>query len=255
MKTWLAALVSVLFASSALFPATRAENRLERLLARHAAALGGNEALAHFTSWRAQGTYQDEHGVRQPLPFTLEVARPDWMCFDMRIQTFAFVTAVDGTQGFRIAGDQAATPEQMPSSHAERERRNAAFDALLTTSRARRYLGKMKVDGRMVHAVRLDYANADQAIYYLDERTFLVTKVREVWPIGANEDEQPLVITRTFSDYRDVGGVRFPHLVVEENSQGWRRFALSALELNPPDIAAECGGIAMPNVAARAGAP
>jgi len=186
---------------------------LDDVLARHLAARGGRERLEAVASARVRGMLTLGPGVTSP--FLLEWRRPDQLRLDVEILGEPAVQAFDGETAWTQSGDE--PPERLPDSAIAGMRRQADLlgGPLLAPPEAGHrveLLGRLAApDGADSVALAVELAGGEHLTIHLDPESLLETAQRSEQRV---DGEAVTVATTTFADYRTVGGLLLPFLMI-----------------------------------------
>lgn len=90
--------------------------------------------------------------------------------------------------------------------------------------------GVEKVDGKDAYAIEVTYPSGNKIIEYYDAESGL--KVQETKTQKTPQGEMSL--STTYSDYKEVGGIKFPHLIVQPMGGGMKlNVKTQNIEINP----------------------
>jgi hypothetical protein len=79
-----------------------------------------------------------------------------------------------------------------------------------------------ELGGRKIYVVRLESAGLPPALVSLDAETGDVLQTQQtMWSVDAGV-AVAMPVTTTYSDYREVGGMRMPHRYIESTEMGGR---------------------------------
>lgn len=191
--------------------ALRAET-LDALIARHVEARGGMERLQSIETLRASGRAKAGPG-REAL-VTREVKPPGRVRTEFAFQGVTAVFACDGSLCWSVE----------PMAGIFEARRMSEGDASLSTEHADivgplvdwkakghavELLGKETIDGQEAYKLKVTLSGGGEQIDYLDAETALLVRRETRRTLGG----ELLELQTTFSDFRPVGGVVFPHLI------------------------------------------
>lgn len=208
---------------------------VDSLIARHIEARGGMEQLEAIETLRMSG--RAVAGPGQEALVTLEVRPPS------RIRTeFAFqgVTAVYACADVTcwsvspMAGSFEALP--MSESDASQEMEQANILGPLVDWKAKGHIvelmGTEPVDGRAAHKLKVTLSSGVVQTHYLDVESALLVRRETTRTFG----DRPIELQTTFSDFRPVGGVVFPHLIRSsaKGRPGSLEVVVEEAELNGP---------------------
>jgi hypothetical protein len=154
-------------------------------------------------------------GGEKEVEVVAENKRPDFMRVDVTVQKAVQTSAFDGKGGWRmdpfagIGGGQSIhllTP--LESAEAKLQ---ADMDGPLVDYAAKghklEYLGAESVEGSQAHKLKVTLKNGNSSVVYLDADSFLEVKSLSKRTIRGQEMESEQVM----GDYKEVGGLLFPH--------------------------------------------
>jgi outer membrane lipoprotein-sorting protein len=220
--------VAVLFQSSA------SAQTVEEILAKVITARGGLAKIRSIHSERVSGkiTFGDVSG-----PFVVEFKRPLKMHMQLTIQNQTMVRVYDGqSQGWAnnpFAGK--ANPEPMTEDDLKNISEESDFDGPLVDYKKKgnqiELVGKDKVNDKDVWRMKLTTKNGDVRSYLFDANSFLLLK----WEGKRKADGQEMPVESYFSDYRDVGGMKFAYAIDSGSSAAdiAQKIRIEKTELNP----------------------
>jgi hypothetical protein len=191
-------------------PAPQASDlNADQLLAKHAAARGGEQKLQAIKSVKMAGTWEANTAV----PITVNIAPGR---YSRRIAEGSQVTmwnVVDGQTHWEVNPRNGITkPKPMSDKDAARFRRLASPAGPLVGAKAKgnkvEVVGKQPLKGAQVYKLKLTTPDGTVSYFYIDAKTFLLRRVlntQYVPQLDKNIETEIL-----YSDYRDVDGVKFP---------------------------------------------
>ena len=240
LRTLCIALLTLLPAA-ALFPAAAGAQTADEILAKVLAARGGLDKLRAINSERVSGqiSFGDVSG-----PFVVELKRPLKMHMQLTIQNQTMVRVYDGKQGWAnnpFAGKM--SPEAMSGDELRNITEESDFDGPLLDYKSKgnqiELVGKDKVGDKDVWRVKLTTKNGDVRSYLFDVNSFLLLK----WEGKRKYQDQELPIESHFSDYREVGGLKFAFAIDSGSSPTdlTQKIRIEKVELNPELSDAEFG--------------
>jgi len=208
---------------------------VQQLLARSTAARGGAAKLLAAKTRRESGRISLGEGSEFPL--TVEHKRPQRMRMEIELQGGAkLIRAYDGEHGWQLQ-PQSKAPEPLAGDELHNISTEADFDfaAPLVESYPRagaELLGQEQVDGRDVYKVKVTLRLGDVFYYDVDSVTYLPSRWEGTRAIGG----KPVVFQSTFTDYRDVDGVKYPFLIVSamKGSTQRQKLTFAKIETNAP---------------------
>ena len=231
---------------AALFPAASGAQTADEILAKVLAARGGVDKLRAITSERVSGqiSFGDVTG-----PFVVELKRPLKMHMQLTIQNQTMVRVYDGKQGWAnnpFAGKM--EPEAMSEEELKNITEESDFDGPLVDYKSKgnqiELVGKDKFEDKEVWRLKLTTKNGDVRIYLFDANSFLLLK----WEGNRRFQDQEIPVESHFSDYREVGGVKFAFAIDSGSSptELTQKIRIEKVELNPDSNDAEFGKPAAP---------
>jgi hypothetical protein len=215
MRTGSTVLVSLLV--SAALPSIARAQSVEEIVARHIAARGGYERLKAVQSMRIVRTY-GTFGANIPVVITKK--RPALLRIDQTLPNGR--TATRGVTG-PVAWDRSPdgkVSERQPEAAAETREIDADFDGLLVDYEKKghkvAYRGRERIGGVDTHRLDVTLASGGTRTVYLDAESFL--ERRQAGSMTLPQGNTRAEVVLTFSDYRDVGGLKFPFAIDEERN-------------------------------------
>jgi hypothetical protein len=210
----------------------------DELVARNVAARGGRERLRAVLSLRMTGRLAPSGpaGPAVEAPIRLELKRPDRIRMEVTFQGMTGVQAYDGTSGWQIAPFRGQSiPVRMSPEETAQALEQADIDGPLVDYRQKGHslalAGPAKVDETDALRLELALKNGTVRDVYLDAATFLeiLTVSRRTIRGVAVEAESRL------EDYREVGGVLFPHRIVSgaKGRPERQTVRVETIEINP----------------------
>jgi len=230
-----------------LLPAAASAQTADEILAKVLAARGGVDKLRAIHSERVSGqiSFGDDSG-----PFVVELKRPLKMHMQLTIQDRTMVRVYDGkSQGWAnnpFAGK--VDPEAMSGDELKSITEESDFDGPLLDYKSKgnqiELVGKDKVDDKDVWRLKLTTKNGDVRYYLFDVNSFLLLK----WEGKRKFQDQELPVESHFSDYREVGGLKFAFAIDSGSSPTdlRQKIRIEKIELNPELSDAEFGKPATP---------
>jgi outer membrane lipoprotein-sorting protein len=221
-------------------PAAAAAQSADEILAKVMAARGGLAKIHAVRSQRVTGqiTFGEVSG-----PFVVELERPLKMHMQFTIQNMTMVRVYDGkSAGWAnnpFAGKM--NPDQMGEEELKNISEESDFDGPLVDYKAKgnqvELVGKDKFKDKDVWRVKLTTKNGDVRFYLFDADTLLLLK----WEGKRKADGQEIPVESYFSDYREVGGLKFYFAIDSGNSVNdiTQKIRIEKIELNPQISEAE----------------
>jgi outer membrane lipoprotein-sorting protein len=230
-----------------LLPATASAQTADEILDKVLAARGGLDKLRAIHSERVSGqiSFGDVSG-----PFVVELKRPLKMHMQLTIQNQTMVRVYDGkSQGWAnnpFAGKP--DPEAMSGDDLKNITEESDFDGPLLDYQSKgnqiEVVGKDKFNDKDVWRLKLTTKNGDVRFYLFDANSFLLLK----WEGKRKYESQEIPVESHFSDYREVGGLKFAFAIDSGSSptELTQKIRIEKIELNPQFNDAEFGKPATP---------
>lgn len=181
---------------------------VDRLVAAHLAARGGEERIRAVLSQRLVGRVTTAHGEH---PLRVEWRRPDAVRIEVTMQGKAMIQAFDGERGWLVVpmlGSDA--PQAASEDEVAQLRRSADFDGPLLDAAAKgnriELLGRSSFEGTPVDRLRVTSAGGEVVELDLDVESHLL--LRETGVSRRNGYEARYSVT--YGAYREVGGLMIP---------------------------------------------
>ena len=237
-------------------PGAASAQTADEILAKVIAARGGLAKIRAVRSERVSGqiTFGEVSG-----PFVVELERPLKMHMQFTIQTMTMVRVYDGkSAGWAnnpFAGKM--NPDPMSEDELKNISEESDFDGPLVGAKAKgnqvELVGKDKFNDKDVWRVKLTTKNGDVRFYLFDAESFLLLK----WEGKRKVEGQEVPVESYFSDYREVGGLKFYFAIDSGRSADDlnQKIRVEKIELNPQFNEAEFGKPATPATPAIPAAP
>jgi len=174
------------------------------------------------------------------------------MHMQLTIQNQTMVRVYDGKQGWAnnpFAGK--VDPEAMSGEELKNITEESDFDGPLLDYKSKgnqiELVGKDKFNDKDVWRLKLITKNGDVRFYLFDANSFLLLK----WEGKRKYQDQELPVESHFSDYREVGGLKFAFAIDSGSSptELTQKIRIEKIELNPQFNDAEFGKPATPPAA------
>jgi outer membrane lipoprotein-sorting protein len=216
-----------------LLPLSASAQTVDEILAKVIAARGGLDKLRAIHSERVSGkiSFGEVSG-----PFVVELKRPLKMHMQLTIQNQTMVRVYDGQQGWAnnpFAGK--VNPEAMTEDELKNITEESDFDGPLLDYKSKgnqvELVGKDKVTDKDVWRVKLTTKNGDVRYYLFDAGSFQLLK----WEGQRKYEGKELPVESYFSDYREVGGLKFAFAIDSGSSATdiSQKIRIEKIELNP----------------------
>lgn len=233
--TILGALAAACSAPAPSKPQAAAPASVDEIVAAHLAARGGEAKLRALRSIRETGKVTASDG-RVAL-VTREIQRPGLFRLEFTYQGTTSVFAHDGTARWQVAPLQGqfepvATP---PEADGEVGVDQRDIEGPLVDWQAKGHLvtlaGRMAIDGKETFKLKLELKGGTTRYDYIDVASHQVVRSDVARLVRGHAT----VLENHFSDFREVGGIVFPHAIethVQDRPQVLR-IAVEKIELDP----------------------
>lgn len=234
----------------ALVASPLAAETLDDVLAKHFEALGGKEKIAAVQS--AKMVARQVFGP-QEVPATIFWKRPDKVRVEFTLQGMTGIQAYDGTTAWMVMPFLGKTePEEMTGDDLKDIIEQAdMIDGPLFDWQAKghtvEFLGEEAIEGTPAWKLKLTRSNGDVSTIWLDKDAYVQIKSEGKRKRG----DQELDIETSFGDYKEVGGLLFPHSI-ESKPKGAPQGASITIESLELDATIDDAIFAMPPKAAPA---
>src|SRR5216684_3272849 len=216
-----------------MLPAAASAQTADEILAKVIAARGGRDKLNAVHSQRISGiiSFGEVSG-----PFVVELKRPLKMHMQLSVQNQTMVRVYDGQSGWAnnpFAGK--LNPEPMSEDELKNITEESDFDGPLLDYKSKgnqvELAGKDKVKDKDVWRIKLTNKNGDVRFYLFDADSFLLLK----WEGKRKYEGQELPVESYFTDYREVGGLKFAFGIDSGSSATDinQKIRIDRIDLNP----------------------
>jgi hypothetical protein len=139
---------------------------------------------------------------------------------EFTMQGMTGVQAFDGETAWMLMPFMGKSdPEVMAEDQAKNMKEQADIDGPLVDWQEKGHkvelMGLEETEGTEAYKIRIELANGDVRTYYLDSEYFIAIKQEGKTMVQGNEMEFETI----FSDYKEVGGLMFPHSI-ESRAKG-----------------------------------
>ncbi|HMF14162.1 MAG TPA: hypothetical protein VKE94_17725 [Gemmataceae bacterium] len=240
-RAWVALVLVVWFVNAGF---GRADEQAEAIKIVDAAikAVGGEAKLAKLDAVTLKGKGAVLDDAAKEAPFTGEgtLRGLDRFRFDLdvtlRDEPVKVVFALDGKKGWRKVNDRVfETPNlaiPLLTSAFQAFRMTQMLMPLKGKDLKLSPLGEIKIDGRTVEGVKITRKGRPDMDLYFDKETHLPVKCG--LPGKLPDEDQEQTFEWTFSDYKNMGGVKHPTKLVL-NVGGKKRVELEVGEVKPEE--------------------
>jgi hypothetical protein len=234
-------LASAVVVAIALFGCSRSPTTVDEVIERHTITMGGRAAIEAIQSIEFDLHITDPKFEVEGNYFT---ARPGKMRIDVNAGgEHVFTEAFDGQQGWQWEGkgtaQKAATEKATAALRHGTELPGKLFGLHELKARGHRieFEGREKIDGINYYILALTLNDSYRTTLYIDPKTWLITRRRDVRPLHLDVDPTPTTIEQRNSDFRIVAGVQFAVASSETDLQSGKVLettVVRSLKINPP---------------------
>jgi hypothetical protein len=187
------------------------DQSVEEILAHHAEARGGAEALASLVSLKKDGKLNSRAG--SDIPVTNTMRYPDrYLRLVSQLEGGKYVKiAYDGTVAWELS-PEIGYDEPTPKNDIEQReiKHNADPTGPLVSPQEKGYSVEVQGKTEKGYRLRVDFNDGGERFYLLDPDTYLVARYYEVRNIQGRLTAETEIFLR---DYREVDGVKFAAFV------------------------------------------
>ena len=226
--------IALSFLLPALLPTSASAQTVEEVIAKVIAARGGLHKMRAIHSERVSGkiSFGEVTG-----PFVVELKRPLKMHMQLTVQNQTMVRVYDGkSQGWAnnpFAGKM--NPDVMSEEELKNITEESDFDGPLVDYKSKgnqvELVGKDKVNDKDAWRLKLTTKHGDVRSYLFDANSFFLLK----WEGKRKYEGQEIPVESYFSDYREVGGLKFAFAIDSGSSATdiTQKIRIEKIELNP----------------------
>lgn len=208
----------------------------DEIIQKNIEAKGGLAKIKAVQTVRMSGKMMMGGGMEAPM--VMELARPGKLRMEFTFQGMTGVQAYDGKSGWSVMPFMGKKdPEPMSPDDLKQVENQADIDGMLVDYKEKghqvEYLGKDEVEGTPVHKIKVTKKNGDLVTLYLDADSYLEIKADGKTTVRGQEVEGETV----FGDYKEVGGLIFPHSI-QSKPKGAPdgagvSISIASIEINP----------------------
>jgi hypothetical protein len=233
-------LLVVLAATGGLVACQRPPLTASEVIERNTQAMGGEKAIE-----AVQSIAVDLHIVDPGFAVdgNYRAARPGRMRIDVKAEgKHVFTEAFDGERGWQWKGEGTTTVEESAKATAALrhgvELPGHLYGLHELQQRGHRIdlVGREKIEGIDYYALRITLNDGYTTTLYLDPKSWLITRRRDVRPLHVDIDPTPTTIEQRMSDFRQVAGVWFPFANTETDLKTGKLLettTVRAITINP----------------------
>ena len=233
------ALVWAAILATASFGCSRSPTTADEVIERHTKAVGGRAAIEAIQSIEFDLHITDP---KFEVDGTYFAARPGKMRIDVNAGgDHVFTEAFDGQKGWEGKGtsQKPATEKATAALRHGVELPGKLFGLHELKARGHRIeLGEReKIDGISYYVLRLTLNDGYSTTLYVDPKTWLITRRRDVRPLHVDVDPTPTTIEQRSSDFRTISGVQLAFASSETDLQSGKVLettVVRSVKINPP---------------------
>lgn len=223
-------LISIIFVSPSYIQGQTADD----ITRRYVAFIGGEKKWKKIKTLKTSGEY-NYGGMK--FPFTAYSKAPNQYKFIVPFQGKYYAQAFDGKNGWKIDAFKNETSPTMLSGAAALAMANEADVELQDVFIDYKEKGhqatleqKDTIDGRICVRIKLTRSGGDSETYCFDEKT---SELLMKTAAAKNAELQGTILNTTYSDYRDIGGIKIPFKSVSKsNDQMILEISIEKAEVN-----------------------
>lgn len=226
--------ITVGIAMTGLAPALAGAQTLDEIVARHLAARGGVERWQALRSLRMTG--RAVAGPGREVLVSRELVRPGRIRTEFTFQGVTDIYVFDGERGWYVSPSTGVFDRQpMSAEHLRQAAEQADIEGPLVGWRSKGHrvelVGKETVGAREAFRLRTTLAGGAVRDDLIDAQSFLVIRTEATRRVRG----QTLQLETTFDDYRESGGLLFPHSIVStaKGRPQSLRIIVDTVEANP----------------------
>jgi outer membrane lipoprotein-sorting protein len=225
------ALVGLVAGATLVAPALA--QTVDEVIAKANEARGGLEKMKAVQSVRITGKMTMGPGLEAPM--TIEMKRPRNARMEFTIQGMTGVQAFDGQQAWGISPMGSQKAEPLPPEMAKDLDNQADIDGPLVDYKAKGHqvelVGKEKIEGTDAWKLKVTLKTGDVQYIFLDADSNLEIRNESRRVVRGSEME----IESTIGDYKEAGGVLWPHSIQSGAKGRPEKQVLSfdKIEINP----------------------
>jgi outer membrane lipoprotein-sorting protein len=238
MKT-ISLLAAAVFCAATVMAAPPAPSKkapsVDDLVARYVAARGGLAKIRSVETLRQKGHVSA--GPNQEGLVSRELKRPSSTRFEFKVQGVTSVFVSDGKRGWRVDPAQGDTgPKILPDEVVSEAAEQGDFEGPLVDWKAKGHrvelAGREKVGAREAYKLKLTLKSGQVRYDYLDADSMYLLRTDSTRQVRGRKVQ----IHTTFSDFKKVGGLLFPHAVevAAEGRPDTLNIVVESVEINPP---------------------
>jgi len=235
----LACAVSASAATAPPAPAgTSAALSAEQIVERNVAARGGLQAWRKVETMAWIGHVQGDADSSPPMPFALELQRPNRTRFEVSSADRRFTRIFDGTMGWKVRPSGNGLPEVKAFSKEEVtfSRDEFVIDGPLVDYASKgvalKLAGLDEIDGRKAYLLEVTLPGGASRRIWVDAQTFLDFRCDRP---STSPLTKGAAVSVYYRDFKDVDGLLIPHTIETRAGSDGRSqiLAIDRVALNP----------------------
>ena len=207
------------FAILLLFPVAAGAQTADEIVNKALAARGGADKIKAVQSERVTGRISFPQGLEGS--FVLELKRPQKMHIEISVEGQTVIRVYDGKSAGWMVNPFAENKDiqPMPAEDLKNISEESDFDGPLVDYKTKgnqiELVGKEDLDGKPVYRLKLTNKNGGVRFYLFDASSFFLLK----WEGMRKTPDKELPWESSFSDFRDVQGLKYP-FKIDQGSPG-----------------------------------
>src|SRR5256885_3400775 len=225
--------------ATASFGCSRSPTTVDEVIERNTKAMGGRAAIEGIQSIEFDLHITDP---KFEVDGTYFAPRPGRMRIDVNAGgDHVFTEAFDGQKGWEgKATSQKPTTEKATAAlrhGVELPGKLFGLHELKARGHRIELAERENIDGIQYYVLRLTLNDGYSTTLYVDRKTWLITRRRDVRPLHVDVDPTPTTIEQRSSDFRTISGVQFAFASSETDLQSGKVLETSqvrSVKINPP---------------------
>lgn len=201
---------------------------LDEVLAKHFKAVG-QEKLAGIETFEIKAKINQ---MGMDLPMSIKMKKPGKIYVEMEMQGQKMIQAFDGEKGWMIAPWVSPDPQDLTGDNLKQAQAQADLEGELYNYEEKGhmvdFIGKVKDGDNEVYRVKLTSEDGNVRNYYLDSKTYLISKVNA----KVNTMGQTVEVEQRMSDYKTIGGVTMATKIETDSPMGKGVITMEEIEFN-----------------------
>ncbi|MCC8400755.1 hypothetical protein LJ655_02395 [Paraburkholderia sp. MMS20-SJTN17] len=240
IRPWLlAGCASALAVAWMQMPAAEQTLTVDEIVARNAAARGGDDAWRKVQAMMWAGHIDSANAPTPSVPFVLALKRPSSTRFEMTAMNQRVLRMFDGKEGWKIRPSSGGMPDVQAYSPAEVRyaSEEQVIDGPLLDHAAKGIAvsldGNDVIDDRKAYRLLVTLPSGAHRHVWVDAQSFLDVKYDREAPSLTGK---PVTVEVSYRDFRDVDGLKLPY-TIESGVVGMPKkdkLVIDRVSINPP---------------------